>query len=384
MDPIGKHLVFVGGGHAHMTAMVNINEFIQKGHHVTLISSSPFHYYSGMGPGMLSGIYRPEEIRFNVQKMVEDRGGTFVEGHVHRVDPGKRVLKLDSGEEISYDVVSFNTGSQVPLETLSGVGEEMIPVKPIVNLLHARQWIVKHVQTGKPHLVVVGGGAAGIEMTGNIWRLVKDHRGEARITLLAGRKFLSTFPEKARQLAMDSLSRRGIKIIEGNRVEQFQDRQAVLTNGLKIPYDLVFLALGVRPSPLFRDSGLPTGNDGGLLVNRYLQSVDYPEIFGGGDCIALQDHPLDKVGVYAVRENPVLYHNLMTALEGGDMQSFDPGGPYLLILNLGNGKGVYWKNSWVWNGRLAFVLKNFIDKKFMRRFQVSGELAYSYAGTSGR
>jgi hypothetical protein len=66
------------------------------------------------------------------------------------------------------------------------------------------------------------------------------------------------------------------------------------------------------------------------------------------------------------------------------MQSFDPGGPYLLILNLGNGKGVYWKNSWVWNGRLAFVLKNFIDKKFMRRFQVSGELASSYAGTSGR
>jgi len=42
-------------------------------------------------------------------------------------------------------------------------------------------------------------------------------------------------------------------------------------------------------------------------------------LVGGGDCIYFKDRPLDKVGVYAVRENPVLYYNLMASLEETDL-----------------------------------------------------------------
>jgi len=80
------------------------------------------------------------------------------------------------------------------------------------------------------------------------------------------------------------------------------------------------------------------------------------------------------VGVYAVRENPILYRNLTVALEGGTMNVFMPQPYYLLIFNMGNGQGIYWKKGWVWEGRLAFLLKDMIDRKFMREFQLSGEL----------
>jgi NADH dehydrogenase FAD-containing subunit len=136
---------------------------------------------------------------------------------------------------------------------------------------------------------------------------------------------------------------------------------------------MVFLASGVRPPALLEDSGLPSGGDGGLLVNDYLQCVKFPDVFGGGDCISLQSKPLDKVGVYAVRQNPILHNNLMAALENGTMQPFIPGDAYLLIFNLGDGKGIYVKKNWVWSGSLAFKLKDYIDRRFMRRFQVSGE-----------
>ena len=75
---MGKHIVIVGAGHAHLTVLKSLKDFSNFGHDVTVVSSSPLHYYSGMGPGMLSGIYRPEEIRFNVKKMSEDRGAAFV------------------------------------------------------------------------------------------------------------------------------------------------------------------------------------------------------------------------------------------------------------------------------------------------------------------
>ncbi|MBN1931017.1 MAG: pyridine nucleotide-disulfide oxidoreductase, partial [Desulfobacterales bacterium] len=103
------------------------------------------------------------------------------------------------------------------------------------------------------------------------------------------------------------------------------------------------------------------------------QCVSYPEIFGGGDCISFKPRPLTKVGVYAVRQNSILFNNLQTALQGGAYQRFVPQKTYLLIFNMGDGTGIFVRNSLVWRGRSAFILKNFIDTTFMKKFQVSGE-----------
>ena len=69
----------------------------------------------------------------------------------------------------------------------------------------------------------------------------------------------------------------------------------------------------------------------------------------------------------------MLYANLLAALEGKDLEAFEPQDTYLLIYNLGNGTGIFWRNNWVWKGRLIFLLKDTIDLKLMRKFQVSGE-----------
>jgi NADH dehydrogenase FAD-containing subunit len=80
------------------------------------------------------------------------------------------------------------------------------------------------------------------------------------------------------------------------------------------------------------------------------------------------------VGVYAVRQNPLLRDNLMAALEGRSLTPFQPGGAYLLIFNLGDGRGIFRKKNLVFDGRLAFWLKDYIDRRFMGKFQISGEL----------
>jgi NADH dehydrogenase FAD-containing subunit len=370
---MGKHLVFVGGGHAHLTSLVNIGDYIRSGHRVSLVSPVTHHYYSGMGPGLLSGIYRPEEVRFNIKKLVEDRGASFVKGYVTRIDAAKRLLFLDSGEEVSYDIVSFNTGSSVPLDEIDDDKKNVYPVKPIVNLLKAKKVILDRIRGETPVLMVVGGGPAGVELAGNLWRLVRDNGGQAKITLVAGGNILSFFPGKVRSLALASLRERGVEVLEGVRVSRFDNGQTMFSDGRQLSYDLLFAALGVKPSRIFRESGLPTGDDGGLLVNGNLQSVAYPELFGGGDCISLQGSRLEKVGVYAVRQNEILHRNLMAALSGEPMKTFTPQKAYLLIFNLGDNTGIFVRKSTVWSGRLAFLFKDYLDRSFMRKFQVSGE-----------
>jgi NADH dehydrogenase FAD-containing subunit len=365
-----KHLVLVGGGHAHMVTLANLHKFIERGHQVSVIGPSPHHYYSGMGPGMLGKTYRPEEIRFATQRAVEKQGGRFILGTVTRVDAAEKTIYLESGQTVAYDVLSFNTGSYVPKVTVTDGGKDIFTVKPIEKLLAAQQRVLELAAQRRIAIGVIGGGPAAVEITGNIWRLTKDHgKYMPGIKIFSGEDLMLRFPEKIRKKARRSLAKRAVEILEGDFVKEIKSGRITLESGQSYDVDLIFLATGVRPSPVFQESGLPAGPDGGLLVNRFLQSIQYPDIFGGGDCIYFQDQPLDKVGVYAVRQNPILYNNLMASLEEKELQPFNPGGDYLLIFNMGDDTGILHKKWLTLGGRPAFIIKDYIDRKFMKKFQ---------------
>ncbi len=368
-----RELVVVGGGHAHLTVLKNLAKFVEQNVRVTVVSPDAHHFYSGMGPGMLAGTYRPEEIRFDVRDMTERGGGRFVEDAVTRIDPDRKRLSLASGLEVPYDVVSFNTGSGVPFPIPEPLrNRSVFPVKPIVNLRIARERILERIRTDRPRLIVAGGGPAGVEMAGNLRRLVNLAGGEATITLVAGRRMLHEFSERARKLVLENFLARQIEVIEETRIGEVSEDGVSLEGGARLPAEFVFLATGVKPSRLFADSGLETGPDGGLAVNRHLQSVSHPELFGGGDCIHFTPQPLDRVGVYAVRQNPLLLENLLRAVTGEKtLREFEPQKTYMLILNLGDGRGLFIRNGLVWRGWPAWKLKDYIDTKFMREMQAT-------------
>jgi NADH dehydrogenase FAD-containing subunit len=182
-----------------------------------VIGPGPLHYYSGMGPGMLSGIYRPEEIRFNVKEMAVARGAEFIEDVVVRVDPSKKELHLQRSEPVAYDIVSFNTGSGVSIDGRIAGHEAVVPVKPIEKLLDARIRIIAALKQKKLSMVVAGGGPAGLEIASNLRRLVADAGGAAEIALVAGERLLAEFDPAVRGRALRGLSRLGISLIEGQK-----------------------------------------------------------------------------------------------------------------------------------------------------------------------
>ncbi|UCF30519.1 MAG: FAD-dependent oxidoreductase [bacterium] len=376
---MGRHLVLAGGGHAHLTTLLRTGEITSRGHQVTVVGPSPYHYYSGMAPGMVSGHYRPQQIRFHIRKMVVDRGGRFIEDRIEDIRPREKELVLASGITIPYDTVSFNIGSEVPTGRIVREGRNIFTVKPIENLLRGRlalEALHRDQPAGEEIAVcVVGGGPAGVELAGSVWALTQRLQRPSRITLLTGGKLLGRLPRRVRDLAFESLASRGVAIHEDVPVEEITAGSVKMEDGQAIDSLITFVAVGVKPSSLFRNTEVPAGDDGGLLVNNRLQSVDFPEIFGGGDCVTLEGDPLARVGVYAVRQNPVLFHNLLASLEGTPLTVFEPGSPsFLLILNMGDGTGILRKGKWIYQGRLAFRLKDWIDRRFMKRYQVSGEL----------
>lgn len=369
-----RKLVFVGGGHAHLPALTRTRDFLQEGADVCLIAPERFHYYSGMGPGILSRLYEPHQARFDVQATVEAGGGSFVRGHVESVDPVRRVLCLREGGEIAYDLVSFNVGSRVPVERIPGAETDAIPVKPIENLVGAQERLGEWFRRGRPRVLVVGGGPAGVELAGNLLGLAAREKAGIEVTLAAAEdRLLPGFRARAGETVARTFTRRGVKVRLRFPVASLAGGIARSAGGDEEPFDLALLAIGIVPQPVFTGSGLETTADGALLVNPHLQSVSDPNVFGAGDCIDLRGHHLDRVGVHAVREAPILYRNLRATIRGEPLAGFSPQSRYLLILNLGDGTGLFVRGALLWRSRLALRFKNYLDTRFVNRFQVSGE-----------
>ena len=370
--PRTQTVVFAGGGHAHLYPLLRTAELVGRGFDVILVNPSRYLYYSGMATGVISQTYTTEEDRIDVRRLVERGGGRFVEGRIEKVFPKDRQLLLESGERISYDVASFCLGSLVPVESISRdftENDRVLPVKPVENTGKIRDFLLEPDRGPEPRVLVIGGGAAGCEVAANTINLLRREGKGGHVTLAeSGPALLESSPKKARHEMYNYLAERGVEVSLGSRVVSYGGGAARLETGREVAADLVIPAVGVDPSPVFRRSGLLTGDEGGMWVDHYLRGVGDGRLFGGGDSVSFRGETLPQLGVFAIRQGPVLFHNLQAALRGEKLRAFEPQKRYLYILNFGDGSGLAIYGSLVWRGRSAMWLKNEIDKRFMKTY----------------
>ncbi len=362
-------VVFAGGGHAHLYSLRRTASFARRGYQVVLVNPSPYLYYSGMATGIISGSYAPDENRIDVRRLVEGGGGRFIEGSVSRILSEERELLLESGERVPYDAASFCLGSET-LQSFAFTGRDSIPVKPVSNTKEVRARVLGFEgNVNGPRVLIVGGGAAGCEVAANTARLLEDSASGGRVTLTeAGSSLLFASPQKARREVLDLLRRHRVEVLLNTAIISGEDGSFCTEDGRLLEADLIILSTGIVSSPVFQSSSLATGDDGGLWVDHYLRSVSDPRLFGGGDSISFRGQTLPRLGVFAVRQAPVLFHNLHATLRGETLRRFKPQRRYLYVLNLGDGTGLAIHGSLVWRGRLALKLKHFLDTRFMARY----------------
>lgn len=116
--------------------------------------------------------------------------------------------------------------------------------------------------------------------------------------------------------------------------------------------------------------------DGFVAVGADLASPAAPSLFAAGDCAAVLPHPRPKAGVFAVRQGPALTENLLAALAGRAPREFTPQATALSLLSLGWRSGVgivpvagLSSTPLVVQGRWVWVWKDWIDRRFVRRYQ---------------
>lgn len=440
-----QHLVLIGGGHAHVQVIKALNAACRPNHlKVTLMDCNQSASYSGMVPGCIAGLYTHSETLVHLKPLADWADIVFVHDTVIDIDlETKQIWLLQQPDQpVSFDVISIDIGSTARgYDSCPGASDYAIPTRPIHQLIsrldEARLELLRRDQDNekveqKKQLVVIGGGAAGLELAMAVtsrWQkdqmvlagtgTAVDDTVDVCTILDTGYQLLPSENALARETVQNVLQAKHIAVQYGCHVQRIShDAIHLLRKSSKqpgsggddtitVPHTHCIWATGAGAHHLAwhlaQKRGLDCDDNGWIRVQPTLQSSSHPFVFAAGDCASIQHldkGPPPKAGVYAVRAGPILIENLTRYLDSirfsdsttaadasGEptstvkLQSYEPQDDFLKLLVCGDGTALGFRFGLAMQGKWVFDLKDNIDQSFMKLFDVS-DLPKPIAGSN--
>ena len=368
-----KRIVLLGGGHSHVEVLRRFGLAPAAGAELVLVSPHRWTPYSGMLPGLVAGHYTFEETHIDLERLARFAGARLLPTIATGLDLAARTARLADGAVVEFDLVSLDIGSAPATAGIPGAAAHALGVKPVGAFLRAWDALIERASAGTlKRGIVVGGGAAGIEMV-----LAMQHR----IGAATGRRdavewhlltdvnvLLPAHGTRVRRIFRRLLAEREIEVHLSSRVARVEPGVVYAANGYRVAGDFILWATGAAAPPRLAGSGLAVDDRGFIAVDETLRSTSHPHVFAAGDCATILGHPRPKSGVYAVRQGPPLAANLRAAAAGRPLERYVPQARALALISTGDRYAVAARGSWALEGGWVWCWKDWIDRRFMRRY----------------
>jgi NADH dehydrogenase FAD-containing subunit len=384
---------------------------------ILLISPLSLAPYSGMIPGWLAGQYEFSETVIDFDVLCKRVGAKWIKAELLGLDPDAQTINLTTGETYSYDWLSINIGST--LRPPEGLVPNVLALRPLWTLqqrydAYLDSWALD--QNKSPLTVTtVGAGAAGVESLLCILRRLRQMRPDRQVQghlISRSEDILPGFSAEAKRLAHQALKDAQVTLhcnadwqnIIAVRLDESSSNES---SSNESSTDLVIWATGAQAHNWQLDPAcrltLQVSADGFIQVDETLRSISHPNIFATGDCASLPSS-LPKAGVYAVRMAGTLIANLHIAMKYQTpfinqvqetkqtqqvhqehqlqptqqvhhtqqtqiFKRFETQPYALALLNTGDGHAIASWRSFGFSGKSVWVLKDYIDKRFISRFK---------------
>lgn len=272
-------VVVIGGGYAGTVAA---NRLLQRDDvDITLVNPRPHLVERIRLHQLVAGTHAAAT---DFDTLLGD-GVRLVVDSVTRIDTATRTVHLDSGSTLAYDYVVYAVGStgSVPAE-MPGAAEFAHPISEWESAQRLRATLDP--LPSDAAIVVVGGGLTGIETAAEL-----ADQGRT-VTLIGGGRLAPTFHESARRSMTKRLAKLGVKMLSGATVAEVRSDRVVLTDGTTLPAAVAIWTAGFGVPDLAAHSGLRTDEQGRLLTDETLTSLDDDRILAAGDAAAPSGQPL--------------------------------------------------------------------------------------------
>jgi selenide, water dikinase len=382
--PVVKDLVLVGGGHSHIAVLKRFGMRPLPGVRLTMICRETHTPYSGMLPGLVAGHYEFDEAHIDLGPLCRFAGARLYHDEAIGLDLDAQSIHCRGRPPVKYDIVSMNIGSTPQTSGVPGADGNVVPVKPINQFISHWQSMIDRVlaRNSGVRIGVVGTGAGGVEIL-----LAVKHRLR-RALLERGRtddhieyylfgdtgEILPSHNARARRAFQRVLRDQRVHVLAGEAVVEVSPGRLVSAQGMEYALDEMLWVTAAGAASWLAGSGLRVDGQGFIAVNDALQSISHPSVFAAGDIASVENHPRPKSGVFAVRQGRPLADNLRRALQGRPLLPFRPQRHFLSLITTGDKYAVASRGNWALEGRLVWRWKDWIDRRFMRRYSVLPEM----------
>lgn len=370
-------VVFVGAGHSHVEALRRLGMHPATNIRLTLISSDYHAPYSGMLPGLVAGHYDFDQTHIDVAPLAQFAGCTLLHDRVVNIDLEAKQVLCDNRPPVPFDLLSINVGSTPQIADVPGASEFALCAKPVDKFLAA--WAKIREKALNAHstfrFLVIGGGAGGVELALTMHHhLTTQHSNgdssnlEFDIATDTG-DILPTHNRRVRAYLNRVLKQRGIRTHLSHRATRVTADEVEFSNDVSLPYDILIWVTSAAPAQWVRQSGLDTDRQGFIAVDETLRSTSHPFVFAAGDIATMIDSPRPKSGVFAVRQGPYLYQNIVKTVDHQPLEKFKPQKHFLSLISTGDKNAIASRGRWAWEGPLLWRWKDHIDVKFMDKYR---------------
>lgn len=362
-DERERQLLLIGGGHVHIGCLRRWARRGGPAARTILITPDREFLYSGMIPGWMAGHYSREDCAIDLAALAHDAGVALCLDRVTGLDAEARRVSCGSATT-SYDLLSLASGGPSDCSSLAMLGDRLLPIRPLREFVE--RWpAVRAMATARAgHLAVVGGGAAGIELAFAARAALTTAPHPWQVTLVASVDgVLAGFAPALIRRIERALRDRHIDVIAADAAGHEEGLH--LSDGSFLAADWVIAATGGRPPAWLRDSGLCL-RSGWPVVDACQHSLSHRDVFAAGDIAERRDANVARSGVHAVRAAAVVAANLKRVISGKSLKIYRPRKHTLYLIALGERRAILSWGRWAMEGRLMWMLKDWIDRHYVR------------------
>ncbi|MHB1315180.1 MAG: NAD(P)/FAD-dependent oxidoreductase [Christensenellales bacterium] len=273
--------VIIGNSAAGIGAIEGIRQHDKTGE-IVVISNEPHHTYSRpLISYLIQGKTDRQKMKYRDDTFYERMNcQTMLLREAESIEPAAQLVTLDGGETVYYDKLFIGTGSSPFVPPMKGL-ETVEKQFSFMKLDDATA--LDDALFSEARVLIVGAGLIGLKCAEGIEKKVKS----ITVIDLAPRVLSSILDDDGSKMVQNHLEKSGLIFYLGTSVEEFSKTKAKLKTGETVDFDILVLAVGVKPNvSLLKEAGGEVGR--GIIVNERMET-SIPNVYAAGDCTESDD-----------------------------------------------------------------------------------------------
>lgn len=336
-------IVLVGGGFAGIELAKALKNLDAQ---LVLLDRHNYHTFIPLLYQVATAGLEPDSIAEPLRKVIEDQKDFYFRlAKVNKIVPEKNLVITEIGD-LEYDYLILATGSKTNYFGNESMYKKAFPLKQIPQALDLRSHILQNFEKAVlsddeeeiqklMNIVIVGGGATGVEMAGAFGELKnhvlpKDYPEldfkKMNIFLVEGLpQLLTGMSSHASKKALKFITELGVNVSLNIKVQSFDGEKVTFSNGNMIKTGTFIWAAGVKGNIIdgLHESSIERSR---VLVDDYNKVIGYDNIFAVGDLAVMKSkkypngHPM--LAPVAIQQGKLLANNIVKLFQGKEMVPF--------------------------------------------------------------